>query len=371
MRKEQGNAYQGVAPVMGSGINDTAVALAADDGSDFFHLRHDIDFTHGGSLVTLSAGAGNIAQRPRRTQIGDRAAGRMVQHIIGYGDQRIFLAEHIAVLANNRQPIDIGVDHESHVGFARFHQVGNFGKVLRQRFGIVREKSVGRAVELHDFFHAQRFEQRRNGDAADRIDAIDRHAETGGAYGIDIDQIERQHIFDMPARKRVVAPYVPQMFDIGKVEIFGFGDAQHFVALCRIQKLAPLVQEFERIPLFRIMACSKDYAAASLLHRYRQLGGRRRGKTYIDNVEAHAHERTHHAAGYHFARHAGIATHHDFRRRIFRRPAYKGGIRRRKLHNIQRIESFTGTTADRAPYSRYGFYQCHFSISFLSGYILS
>ena len=61
-REEQGDAHEGVATVVALRIDDSAIALAANDGTHFFHLGGDIDLAYCRSIILASVALGDVAQ---------------------------------------------------------------------------------------------------------------------------------------------------------------------------------------------------------------------------------------------------------------------------------------------------------------------
>lgn len=69
VREEQGNAHERIASVVRGGVDDTAVAFAANHGVGGFHFGHHVHLTHGGGVVLAAVFCGYVAQRAGRTQI--------------------------------------------------------------------------------------------------------------------------------------------------------------------------------------------------------------------------------------------------------------------------------------------------------------
>ena len=90
----------------------------------------------------------------------------MGEHIIRYGNKCVFLAKPLAVFANESKSVHVRINHKAHVCFALFEEVANLGEVLRQRFRIVREMTVRRAVEFDDILYTQSLENGRNSQSA-------------------------------------------------------------------------------------------------------------------------------------------------------------------------------------------------------------
>ncbi len=69
--EKEGDAYQGIAAVVALGVNDSAVAFAADNGADLLHLRGDVDFSDSGGKVLTAVTLGDVAQGAGRREVGD------------------------------------------------------------------------------------------------------------------------------------------------------------------------------------------------------------------------------------------------------------------------------------------------------------
>ena len=72
----------------------------------------------------------------------------------------------------------------------------------------------------------------------------------------------------------VVLNILAKSVNICEVKILSLSNAENFLTLFGIEKLALLVQKLERIPVARVMAGSNDDTAASTFHRHCHLCGR-------------------------------------------------------------------------------------------------
>ena len=79
----------------------------------------------------------------------------MLEHIVSDGDEGILLDEHFAILHNDGEAIDIGIDHETDIGNGLAHTLGDLTEVLRDRFGSVSKLAVGFAVEFYNILNAE------------------------------------------------------------------------------------------------------------------------------------------------------------------------------------------------------------------------
>ena len=125
MTQEECDADQRVAAVVALGINHTAVAFAANNGVHTFHLRYHVHFTHCAGTVFTAMRLGYIAQRAGGGHITYRVARRVAKDVIRYTDERIFLAEHLSVLADDCQTIDVRIDYKTHIRLTGLQQVAD------------------------------------------------------------------------------------------------------------------------------------------------------------------------------------------------------------------------------------------------------
>ena len=333
MRQEEGDAHQCVAAIMASGINHAAIALATNHGTGLLHLSDHVHLAHGSGVVFASMRTGHIAQGAAGAQVAYRIARRMTQHVIAHGYQRIFLAEHLPVLANNSQAVHIRIHHEAHIRFRLRHQGGNLRQVLGKRLGVMGEITMRRAMQLEYLLHAQGVQQIRQHDTSHGVHAIDRHPEISGTNRLHIHERKRQHPLDMLLLITRILDNLAQMLHIGEREILGSGDAQHLGSLSGIEELTPLVQQLQGIPLLRIMAGGQYNATASALHRHGHLGRRCRGKADVHHIKTHPHQGAHDDVPHHRPGDAGIAPHDNLVGIDFRMLTNKGSVGRHEFHD--------------------------------------
>ena len=71
----------------------------------------------------------------------------MSEYVVGNADQRVFLAEHPAILTDKGQTVDIGVDDDTQVEASLAHTLHDTLQVLLQRFGVMGELTGTFAIE--------------------------------------------------------------------------------------------------------------------------------------------------------------------------------------------------------------------------------
>ena len=67
--QEQGYAHQGVASIVTLRIDDSAIALTADDGTYLLHLRGDVDLAYCRSAIFTAMTLCDITQCTRRREV--------------------------------------------------------------------------------------------------------------------------------------------------------------------------------------------------------------------------------------------------------------------------------------------------------------
>lgn len=119
------------------------------------------------------------------------------------------------------------------------------------------------------------------------------------------------------------------------------------------------IEQFERIPLFRVVAGGKNNAAVGLLAGNGQFDRGGGGQSDIDDIHPAAAERTFDDRGGHFAREARIAADYDLQPASRMLSFEPFGISRCEFYEIQRGEVVAGRSADGSANTGNGFNQCH------------
>ena len=359
-REEQGDSHEGITTIVALGVDNATIAFTANHGAHLFHLRGHVHLAHGGSRVLTSMLLRHIAQGTGGTKVRDGVAFRMRQHIIGHADQRIFLAKHRAVLADERQSVHVGVDHDAQVILAGLHLVHDALQVLLQRFGIVGEVARRLAVE-NRVFHTQLIEQLGQDDTTHRVDGVHTHTEMRLLDGIFVHQAKRHDFVDVPLVGLIAIDVMPQVLHVGIFEVLLLGNLQHLGAVLRRQELTLAVQQLQGVPLTWVVRGGDDDATVGTQPLNSQLRRRRGGEADVHHVVAHAHDgATHHIIDHH-TRDAGVAADNNGRAVLIEIgilsqsaiPTDERGVGRCELHDVKRIERVARATADGSANTRY------------------
>ena len=289
MAEEECYTNECVATIVAGWVDNAAVAFAADHGIVLAHECGDVHFAYSRSLVGAAVATGDISQCACGGEVADRVTGCVLEHIVGNADQRIFLAEHVAVLADDSQTVNIRVNYKSYIRLATTQQVANLGEMLRQRFGVMREVSVRCAVEADNILHAECLQHSRNSQSANGVDAIDSHGEVSLAYRLGVHKFQVQYVLHVVGQIILVLDSA-EFADLGESEVFALGDGEYLFALLVREKLSALVKQFERVPLHRVVAGGEDNTSGSLLTDDSQFSGRRGGETDVHHAVAHTAE---------------------------------------------------------------------------------
>ena len=217
----------------------------------------------------------HVAEGARGAEVADGIAGGVGKDIVGDADECVFLAEHVAVLADDGKTVDVGVNYESDIGVAAAHEVGDSGEIFGDGLGSVREIAGGGAVELDDFLHAERAEELRDDDATNGVHRVDSDGETGFGDSLAVDERQGEHLLDVPAVVGGVGVDLSEIVDFCESELSGVGYAEHLGAFLRVEELAFLVEKLEGVPLAGIVRCGEDESAACVLAGDGKLGGGR------------------------------------------------------------------------------------------------
>ena len=288
-------------------------------------------------------GLGDVAQGAAGRNVAHRGALLVLKHIVGNGHQGIFLAKRLAVLANQRQTVHIGVYADAKVGIVGHNCLAQAHQIGRQRLGIV-GKMARRLTVYGDALHAQLLQKARHNHAAHRIHRVQHHFEVRRLYGRQVHQRIGLHGVDVDLGIIFIGDGAKLQHLLEIKILFGCG-CQNLLALCVGEKLAVAAQKLEGIPLGGIVAGGDYNAAVRLFAGDRKFCGGGGGHTYIDNLYTAGNQRVTHNAVYHRAGDAGVAAHNN----PLAAACKSGG----KLHDVYGGQSVAHCAAYGAPDSGY------------------
>ena len=283
---------------------------------------------------------GHIAERTRRAEVGNGGAGSLRQHIVGHSHKRVFLDKHLAVFHHDGETVHVGVDHETHIGAALFHERCDLSEIFGNRLGGVGETSVGLAIELDDILHAESAEQLRDDNTANGIDSVDSHSKVSVDNRLTVNEVEGKHLLDVATVVGIVGEFMSKIGHFGKAVVIGSGNAEHLFAFGVVEKLAVVIEKLQSVPLCGIMAGRDDDAAVGFLTGDGDLRGGRRSEADVDHIKAHGAKRGDDDAAHHAARETGVASndnHIGSDRRIL---AYERCVGSREFDDVDRRKAF-------------------------------
>ena len=222
-------------------VDDTTVALTTDDGFHLLHLGGYVHLTHSRSVVSTTILVGHVTQCTGRTQVRNRVARCVLQHIVGYSYQGVLLAIHTTILTDEGQTVHVRIYYEAHIVVSASHKVHDIAQVLLQRLRIMLEVACNLSIKQIDGLHAQFLQQPWKDDATYRVDGVQRHLEIGIADSLHIHQFQAQHMIYMFLIEAEIFLVFSNTVHIRIHELFCLGYPQHFVTFGCVQELAFLV----------------------------------------------------------------------------------------------------------------------------------
>ena len=194
--------------------------------------------------------------------------------------------------------------------------------------------------------YAYCFQNSRDSQSTNRIDAVDGYGEVTFLDRLNVHQFEIQYLLHM-IRQIVLMRHMAQRIHFSEGKVLLLRNRKHALSFGIVEELAMLIEQFERIPLFRIMTGGEDDTSCRFFSGDRQFRCRCCCQTDIHHVIAHAHQRTANDLLHHMAAQTGIMTHYDHLIIRQRRTTLRS-VCCRETNDIDRTESFSYPTADRS-----------------------
>ena len=172
---------------------------------------------------------------------------------------------------------------------------------------------VTRHVAIQELIaHAQSLQQLGQDESANAVDAVDADGEACLTDSLGIHQLQVEYRLDMPIVETIVHSNMSQLVDLGIAEVLLLSQSQHLGAVGSRQELALAVEQFQGIPLTRVMRGGDDDAAVGTAHAYCQLCRWRRRIANVQDVKAHPHQGATNHVAHHRSRDASITSYDDF-----------------------------------------------------------
>ena len=327
-------------------IDNTTVALAADDSAYSLHLGSNVYLAYSRSLVLAAMLLGNVAQSTCGREVAYGVARCVRQNIFGYANECVLLAEHLAVLADKCKTVYVWVDNNTEVVLASLHLVHDASEVLLQWLWVVCEVAV-RCVVEYSVFYAESLEQSREDNSANAVDSVDTNLELGVLDSLYVGKLKVENALDMTLVHRAVACIRSEVVYISIVEVFLLGYFEHLVAILLSEEFALAVEQLQCVPLAWVVACGDDDATESACPAYSKLCSRSGSEVDVDNIKAHTHKCTANDVAHHVARDACVATYNDLAASLCLSVAlHECSISCCKLNDVKRVESVARLSAD-------------------------
>jgi hypothetical protein len=129
-----------------SGVDDAAVAFAADNRAMGEHGLNDVGFADGGADDLAFVGGGNVIEHSAGGEIGDGDAGAAGKEPFGAEDEGIFFADVFAGFVDDGEAIGVGILGEADGGVMPADFIGEGDEVFFGGFGFVGEAAIGDGV---------------------------------------------------------------------------------------------------------------------------------------------------------------------------------------------------------------------------------
>ena len=356
--QEEGDAYEGITAIMALGIDDSAIALAADNGMYILHLGGHVYLAYCGCGILAAMLLCHVAEGTGRGKVAYGVARCLAEHIVGYAYQGILLTKHFSIFANERQAVYVRVYYDTHVVATLLQLVHDAAQVLLQRLGIMCEVAVGLAVE-EGVLHAECVEQLREDDTAYRVDRVHANLEVGILDSLNVHEFQGKHRVDVALVECVVFCIFAQSIYVSILEVLLLGDGKYLVAVGGSKELPLVVEELEGIPLARVVGSGDDDTASRTAHGHGKFGGRSGGKADVEHIIPHAHQGATHHVLHHLAGDARIAAYDDGIALGSPATTDEGSVGRCKLHDVERIQCIARRAADSTADAGNGLNQCH------------
>ena len=139
------------------------------------------------------------------------------------------------------------------------------------------------AVQFYHLLHPQSLQQLRDNHPTHRINGIHHHFQPGFRNSITVHQFQSQHLVDMILC--IIFLYnLAQVVHLGIFKILFLSKRQHLCPVVSRQEFPPAVQQFQSIPLLRIMACRQNNTSVRFLGSHGNLRRRRGSQSDIDHI---------------------------------------------------------------------------------------
>ena len=149
------------------------------------------------------------------------------------------------------------------------------------------------------------------------------------------------------------------MVHISILEILLFSDVEYDSTISSSQEFSFFIQQFQGIPLTRIMRGSNDDSTICARHTYGKFCCRRGGKSDVYYIITYSHQRSANHILHHLARDTGITSYHYLIGTALTVTTDKHGISRGELHDIKGIQGIARRTTYCSTDTRNRFNKCH------------
>ena len=291
-----------------------------------------------------------ITKSTSRTEVAYGSTRCMLKNIVSNAYKCIFLAEHLAILTDECKTVNIWVNNDTEVIAALCKLIHNACEILLKWLWIMCEVTVRLAIQ-ELILNTELIKELWKDDTTNRIDRINNNTETCLLDCLKICKLKVENSLYMTVVKVLFCIFT-HVVNISILKCLCLSNSKNLIAVILCKELTTSIKELEGIPMTRVMRSCDDDTTVSTCHSNGKLCGRSRSKADIDNIIAHAHQRTTNHVLHHLARDTSITTNNNLVCRILSTLTDECSVSRCKLYDIKRIKGITSRTADSTTNTR-------------------
>src|SRR6185312_3128423 len=293
--------HWGVATEVTLREDDAAIALSADRRSIVAHADRHVDFADRRTNSLDPCLFRYVLDDAAGREVGDDRALTMAKHQPRGESQREILADRLARIRHELQPVHIRIHCEPQRRAGLKHEPFQVAEVFGDGFGRARKAPVRLEIDRRHPA-AQPIEQRRHDHRAGATHAVERNGEPSSANPFDIDVRYRQNTIDVSLNCTVVDGDRAERIPTGASNSL-FDQPAHLDAFAVLEKETRRPDELERVPLDWVVARRDHEAPRRVMVLDGELAGGRRGEPDVDHVatdrlQCGEHDAMKHRSGY-------------------------------------------------------------------------
>ena len=271
-------------------IDYSTISFTTDHSTYLTHLCSYINLTYRSSTINATMLLGYITKGTCRTEVAYSCTRGMLKNIVGNAYKGIFLTEHLTILTDECKTVNVRINHDTEIISALCQFTHNTCEILLKRLWIMCKVTISLSIkEL--IFHTKLVKELWKDNTANRIDRINNYTESCLLYCLNICKLEIEHSLNMTVVKVFFCIFT-HVVNISILKCLCLSNSKNLISVILCKELTTSIKELESIPMAWIVRSCYDNTTISTCHSNGKLCGRSRSKTDIDNIIAHAHQRT-------------------------------------------------------------------------------